>query len=662
MSARSTLEQWIPRQADDFDVRGVEWDYLWAQVHGPEPIHAFTHGGAPLLCAAISPDGGLGATGDEGGTIKVWDLRTGEERVSLKSHDVRVVVLQFSDDGRYLASGGSFDRLNVWQTDNWESAQSFKAHDGTVRALDFSADGERIVTGNRHGDLRVWRWRTGELDREATLGGDDEPVVYMAKFTPDGRTVLGATTLGRTFRWDLDQPSVSDFIHHPAPQESSLLAADLSADGRFLVTSGYDGTPICITRVSDQRMLQVPQGVIAYGAAISPSGKWVGIGLSDGLISVIEVAPDFGSLIHRHWFGHTLKVEGVAISPDERLLLTASGDGSAKLWDVQRLPRIGETHIYSPPGAAWLGEAPEYSPNGRWLCWTIQEPASWSVALYDVAAMEITRTLLNLGGPRRVHNPTFSPDSRRLYVHRSSEGYAGWLDSWDVASGEGPVRELAGFEFASAFMPDGERLLVSGWDGVERSVQVWNLRTREIERSLVTGLSYVHDIQISRDGRYVVVSCENHPARLLDLQSGEVRVIGQAPHSFLAHAVLYPDGDRLATFEERRVGQIFDVRTGSELRLLPDQPEGFFGVYEFSPDGELLAIVGGYTESQFIGISLVQARSDRRLYAFHAYGRSLRSAAWSPDGTTIATTTLEGAPRQAMLILWHLSDPERPVR
>ena len=55
----------------------------------------------------FSPDGTTLATGGGDGTVKVWDVASGQLRETFQGHEARVAGLRFSVDGRTLYSSGS---------------------------------------------------------------------------------------------------------------------------------------------------------------------------------------------------------------------------------------------------------------------------------------------------------------------------------------------------------------------------------------------------------------------------------------------------------------------------------------------------------------------------------------------------------------------------
>src|SRR5439155_791331 len=99
-------------------------------------------------------------------TIKIWDTASGKEVKTLVGHPDVVIALAFSADGKSLASstGGHFstrgaggpDAVKIWDVSTWEEKVTLKDNDGSCVFLAFTADGKTLVTLNSYGDLTPW--------------------------------------------------------------------------------------------------------------------------------------------------------------------------------------------------------------------------------------------------------------------------------------------------------------------------------------------------------------------------------------------------------------------------------------------------------------------------------------------------------------------------
>src|SRR5262249_28688289 len=95
-----------------------------------------------------------------GGGVKVWG---GATRATLStSHiDGPLVSCAFRRDGQWLALGGEDGTVKVYQTDPWKEVRTLEAHASEVRYLALSPDGRRLASAGDDRTLKVWDVTTG---------------------------------------------------------------------------------------------------------------------------------------------------------------------------------------------------------------------------------------------------------------------------------------------------------------------------------------------------------------------------------------------------------------------------------------------------------------------------------------------------------------------
>src|SRR5439155_25929109 len=80
-------------------------------------------------------------------TIRLWDVRSGQEEPPIPRYDAWVTALAFSPNGRTLASASEDTTIRLWGVSSRSALRQFKGHKAGVKCVIFSPDGDIIASG-----------------------------------------------------------------------------------------------------------------------------------------------------------------------------------------------------------------------------------------------------------------------------------------------------------------------------------------------------------------------------------------------------------------------------------------------------------------------------------------------------------------------------------
>jgi WD40 repeat protein len=402
-----------------------------------------------------------------------------------------------------------------------------------VQEVAVSPDGRYVATSSFDKTAKVWDSDTGALVQ--TMTGHTE-ILFGLTFSPDSRSLLTGSLDNTARLWDV---STGKEIRRFSGHTGGVYAVDFTPNGRYAITGSADRS----ARVWDLK---------------SPLE-------ADTLV------------------GQTSFVYAVDFSPDGSRIFTGSGDGTGLLWDAASHQVVARPYDHSRVDAA------DFSPDGRYL---LVAHSARTAELWDPrSATKVRARTGSTGGT----TASFSADGRSMLA-AAAVPTGGGVGIWDVASGalqrtfpsEGPSHGV--------LSPDGRHVAI-GLDTVKDNLSIFDAATGERLRLVDNGQGGVTSIAFSPDNRHVLTGSRDGIARIVDIDTGEIReLIGHT--NIIWGTAFSPDGRWALTGSQDRTARLWDVATGAEVRRFASHQYSAIGGVAFSPDGRTVAIgnFDGYTQ------------------------------------------------------------------
>ena len=333
------------------DRSAIVWSVEPSQLQRPLPARQMS-----MQSAQFSPSGAHVATAGDDGTVTVSDAMTGTPLLTL-AHGSPVAVVRFSPDGRWIATAARDRLVRVWDPSKRAPAQELAGHRGEIRSLEWDPAGERLVSAGEGGEVRIWT--PGRDDGQAIAPHGDAPVTWAAFVGPKSIISLGG-------------------------------------DGTAVLTDLATGRAVRSFRDPDRRT----KGALdrrRQRVASPTASRTVEIWRLDTGATEVELV------------GHVGNVVQVAWSPDDRFVVTASYDATARIWDAATGDLLG---VFLHPENSWVLDA-AFSPDGSRIVTTEGDGQAsiWELPRFAGDARQLA-TLVRCRVPYRVDGERLALSAR----------------------------------------------------------------------------------------------------------------------------------------------------------------------------------------------------------------------------------------------------------
>ena len=275
----------------------------------------------------------------------------------------------------------------------------------------------------------------------------------------------------------------------------------------------------------------------------------------------------------------------------------------------------------------------QYSPDGKFLA----VASGIGIWLYDVTVHQ--EASLITGHTSVVDCLAFSPDGRIL----ASGSADGTIILRDRITGEQTA--LIGHTLwitDLAFSPDGKTLAS---DSRDSTIRLWDAITGKVKYTLTKDSDSGTWLSFTQDGQTLVSVSLEDKINLWNAITGEQKkAFDLHPDCSTTGAAFSPDGETLAIGSDNGAIYLHDLNTG-ELKMTLSKQKEDVDYLTFSPDGNTIATSSLSLDDETTRLCLWDVRTGTHRIILTEHTRWVRGLAFSPDGKTIASGDGDGTIR-----------------
>jgi WD40 repeat protein len=295
----------------------------------------------PVTC--ISRDGRFVLSGGmEENQLSVWEVETGRCLHGFRSGENEPTCATLNADGRLVLSGNDDGTVILWDATSGKALHSPRAiHSEKVTFLSLPSDQRIVLSGSKDNTFKLWDFNTGKVIFTETSYLRSNVYYCAGSLSEDSRLALLLLCYDDVHGdgWEIEVWDVGSAqrLRKLDGSRGDVHSVALSQDGGLAISVGSDNL-IQLWDVATGKCIRTLDGHEGEGqnkhvvsVCLSACGKFALSGGSDATIRLWEVAS--GRCL-RTFVGHERSVKCVSLSADGRHAVSRSYEGVVKLWSI----------------------------------------------------------------------------------------------------------------------------------------------------------------------------------------------------------------------------------------------------------------------------------------------------------------------------------------
>jgi len=271
-------------------------------------------------------------TCSDDGSLRLWNCKNGLQiGKDWRDGERRVNAIALSPDGKTVASGSDDGAVRLWDIERGKMINKWTGHIGGLQAVSWGRDGNRLLSCSGDETIKVWNVESGDSETLGPIATTPDATFNIGRATVLSPDQTMIATGGRDIKiWDAKTFELLTTLAVQQKAHSLVWAAD----GKTLISGSHEGGDIITwnTTTWKRTALWSTEHVFCIIAiAISPNGRILASASFDQTARLwnFENGQPISSPLQ-----HPNSVLCISFSADGELLATGCHDNNAYMWDI----------------------------------------------------------------------------------------------------------------------------------------------------------------------------------------------------------------------------------------------------------------------------------------------------------------------------------------
>ncbi|KAI9011082.1 WD40-repeat-containing domain protein [Gaertneriomyces semiglobifer] len=400
-------------------------------------IHEFKSFDASVAFMCQSPSIDVIAVGLANGDIILHNVRVDERLMEFKQEE-KVTAIAFNPNEPYMmVTANVAGDLSIWDLDKRHIIHVMRGiHSGAIHTAVFYAGQGVLLTAGADNTIKQWIFDSlSDIPRLLrSRSGHYQPPAFIRHYSSDPSAILSAGddhTL-RTFHTIRDTQNLEISQGPKNPHENTQISRITQFDTTPNETHTWSNAISAHLKGGVARTWDTKHKKIGHHSfpstddspvkcvAMSVCGNFGFVGSALGTVDMYNMQSGMLRKTFKGKHGHTKAIMGIVSDKYNKILVTASLDGTLKFWDFKTSRHISTLSLPSAPSRIILHrDSSLLAVSSDDLC----------IRIVDLESLRTVREFW--GHQNRITDLTFSPDGRMLL----SSSLDSTIRTWDLSSG-----------------------------------------------------------------------------------------------------------------------------------------------------------------------------------------------------------------------------------